>query len=463
MSKSPEKRGQFGSSLGFVLASAGSAVGLGNIWKFPRMAFNYGGGAFILIYIFIVVFIGATVMLTELTIGRKVHKNCVGALRTLNKKWSFIGGLGILTGFIILSYYSHVGGWVLKYAVGYLFTPEVIFNDPTSFLVENVLGASSFPIEGAIIYPAIVMLITVFIVIKGISGGIEKTNKILMPALFIMLIIMGIRGLTMPGASEGIAHLLTIDFSTLTPNTIMQALGQAFFSLSLGMGVMCTYGSYLSNDSDLVKDTFTICGLDSAVALIASFAIIPIAFSAGLEIPGGAGSAGFGFISMAEAFKTMPAGQIFGFIFYFLMFFAAITSAISILEGTVAFFSEEFKLSRAKTAIALALIMYFLGMFYTLSQANMDLKLPWMDANGITYPIVGDWMEFTTDKLLMPLGALLFCIFAGWIWGVDNVSAEIESSGMKFKLKKTYTFCVKYLAPIAITVILLSGFGFINL
>jgi NSS family neurotransmitter:Na+ symporter len=457
-----EKRGQWATNIGFILAAAGSAVGLGNIWKFPRLAYGNGGSAFILIYFAIVFLIGATVMLTEFTVGRNAQKNAVGSLRAIDKKWTFIGGMGILTGFIILSYYSHVGGWVLKYCVAYLTGAGDVYSDPTNFFLQDILGAGgTFPLEGAIIYPLIFIAITAFVVIKGVSNGIEKLNKVLMPMLFILLILLFIRGITIEGASEGLKYLLYPDFSKVDANVVLAALGQAFFSLSLGMGVMCTYGSYLSKEENLVKNTFLICSLDTAVALLAGFAMIPIAFSAGIAITEG-GNAGFAFISLASAFEAMPLGTAFGALFYILLLFAAITSAISILEGTVAYVTEELNIGRTVAAAGLAVIMFGIGILYTLSQAYANLKGIWFDANGVSYPILGDFMEFMTDKLLMPLGALLFCILVGWIWGVDKAADEISSHGRyPFKLKAAYTIMVKFVAPIAIILIMLSGFGII--
>lgn len=457
-----EKRGQWATNIGFILAAAGSAVGLGNIWKFPRLAYGNGGSAFILIYFAIVFLIGATVMLTEFTVGRNAQKNAVGSLRAIDKKWTFIGGMGILTGFIILSYYSHVGGWVLKYCVAYLTGAGDVYSDPTNFFLQDILGAGgTFPLEGAIIYPFIFIALTAFVVIKGVSNGIEKLNKVLMPMLFVLLILLFIRGITIEGASEGLKYLLYPDFSKVDANVVLAALGQAFFSLSLGMGVMCTYGSYLSKEENLVKNTFLICSLDTAVALLAGFAMIPIAFSAGIAITEG-GNAGFAFISLASAFEAMPLGTAFGALFYILLLFAAITSAISILEGTVAYVTEELNIGRTVAAAGLAVIMFGIGILYTLSQAYANLKGIWFDANGVSYPILGDFMEFMTDKLLMPLGALLFCILVGWIWGVDKAADEISSHGRyPFKLKAAYTIMVKFVAPIAIILIMLSGFGII--
>lgn len=455
-----ENRSQWGSNIGFILAAAGSAVGLGNIWKFPGKAYAGGGGSFLLVYILIVILIGATVMLTEFTVGRHTHKNCVGAFKQINKKWTFIGGMGILTGFIILCYYSHVGGWVVKYMWAYLTEPSAVYADPKGYFL-NFLGASGFPVQAAIIFPIIFMALTAAIIVKGVEAGIEKVNKVLMPSLFVILIVITIRAVTLPGAQEGLQYMLHFDPSLINSKVIMSALGQAFFSLSLGMGVMCTYASYLGKGENLIKNTFTVCTLDTLVALLAGFAIIPAVFAAGVE-PGMGG--GFAFISLATVFQSMPAGSIFGFLFYTLLFFAALTSAISILEGTVAYVCEERKLDRKKVTIVLAIIMYVFGILYTVSQVAVPLKGIWFDANGIAFPGLGDWMEFMTDKLLMPLGSLLFCIFVGWIWGVDNAAAEVEQDGShKFALKGVWSILVKYVAPLAIIAIMLGEFGILKI
>ncbi len=231
-----KNRGQFGSKLGFILSAAGSAVGLGNIWKFPGKAYFCGGGAFLIIYLIIVALVGTTVMMAEFTVGRKTHKNAVGAMRELNAKWSWVGGLGVLTGFIILCYYCQVGGWAMKYIVAYIVDVKTIWADPTAYFLNNLLGADgTFPLQGAVIFPFIFLFLTAYIISHG-TAGIEKMSKLLMPLLFIMLIALMIRSCTLPGADDGLKYMLNVDFSTINGVAILTALGQAFFSLSLGMG-----------------------------------------------------------------------------------------------------------------------------------------------------------------------------------------------------------------------------------
>lgn len=454
MSASLENRGQFGSKLGFILSAAGSAVGLGNIWKFPGKAYNSGGGSFLVVYILIVAFIGATVMLGEFVIGRKTQKNAVGAIREISAKHSWIGGLGILTGFIILCYYCQVGGWTLKYIVGYLVESTTIYADPMGYFL-NMLGANGFPLQGAIIYPAIFTFLTAFIISRGVSEGIEKMSTILMPALFILLIGLMIRSWTLPGAEEGLKYMLTFDASRINSDTILVALGQAFFSLSLGMGVMITYASYLKKDENLVVNTGVVCLLDTCVALFAGFMIIPAVFATGVT-PGMGG--GFAFASLAGVFASIPGGTIFGCLFYFLLFFAAITSSTSILEGTTAFLIEERGWHRGKTVITVSCVLFAIGIFYTLSQAYLPLKGIWWSIEGLQFPIFGDFMEYLTDRLLLPLGAFFTTVFVGWIWGVDNAVDEATSYGKyKFALAPLWKILIKYVAPIAILCIIVAG------
>lgn len=457
MSASLENRGQFGSKIGFILAAAGSAVGLGNIWKFPGKAFSNGGGTFLIVYILLIALIGTTVMLAEFVLGRKTQKNAIAAIREINAKYSWVGGLGILTGFIILCYYCQVGGWTIKYIIGYLTESSVIYADPMAYFLD-MLGVNGFPLQGAIIFPLIFLALTAFVISRGVADGIEKLSKMLMPLLFILLIGLMIRACTLPGAGEGIAYMLSFDASTITFNTILVALGQAFFSLSLGMGVMITYASYLSKDENLVANTGVVCVLDTLVALFAGFLIIPAVFATGIA-PGMGG--GFAFATLAGVFMAIPGGTIFGLLFYSLLFFAALTSSISIMEGTVAFIVEEKGWERKKTVLTISVILFVIGVFYTLSQAYMDIKGIWWTIEGVQFPILGDFMEYLTDRLLLPLGALATTVFVGWIWGTDNAIKEATSDGKyTFALAPVWAILVKFVAPIAIICILVAGLIF---
>ena len=457
-------RAQWGSKIGFILAAAGSAVGLGNIWKFPGKAYEGGGGAFILIYLAIVILIGLPVMLSELSIGRAAQANAIDSFGKLgHPKYKWVGWFGILVAFIIACYYSHVGGWVLRYIASYITEPTVVYSDPLGYFYQLLgynaaTGETFFPLT-AILFGAIFMAITCFIIVKGVEGGIEKFNKVGMPALFVILIILLVRALTMPGASEGLRYMLVPDWSKVTFSTVLSALGQAFFSLSLGLAIMVTYGSYVKKEENLAKNTALICGMDTLVALIAGFIIVPAVFAT-LGAEGVGKGAAFAFSSLAGVFQAMPGGQIFGILFYLLLLFAALTSCISIIEGVVAFVTERFGWKRTPTTIVLCLVMFAIGCVYTCSQAAFDIKGIWFDfKNGLTFPIFGDFLEFLTDRLMIPVCALGSCLFVGWAWKPQNAIREIELDGQRFRLAGIYSVLVNYVAPICIIAIIVASFA----
>lgn len=459
-----ENRGQFGSKIGFILSAAGSAVGLGNIWKFPGKAYNGGGGSFLLVYIMMVALIGTTVMLAEFVIGRKTHKNAIGALRELNDKYTWVGGLGVFTGFVILCYYCQVGGWTIKYVLGYITESATIYADPNAYFLNDLLGIgidgydAKFPLMGAIILPVVFLILNASIITRGVADGIEKLSKVLMPVLLVLLVGLMIRACTLPGAAEGVAYMLSFDLSKMSFETFLIALGQAFFSLSLGMGVMITYSSYLSKDENLISNTGIICVIDTCVALCAGFMIIPAVFATGIE-PGAGG--GFAFITLAGVFQSIPGGTMFAILFYSLLFFAAVTSSISIMEGTVAYLTEEKGVDRKKAIAGMSGIIFVTGTLYTLSQGYMSIKGIWWNLSGFTFPAFGDFLEYLTDILLLPLGALLTSIFVGWIWGTDNAIKEATSEGKyTFNLAPLWTVLIKYVAPAGIGLILVCGIFF---
>ena len=450
-----ENRAEFGSTLGFILSAAGSAVGLGNIWKFPGKAYACGGGAFLIVYLIMVALIGTSVMMAEFTIGRKTHKGSVGALRELNSKYTWIGGLGVLTGFIIVCYYCQVGGWAMYYVAAYITDVQTVWADPMAYFL-GMLGANGLPV-GAIVWGFVFMFLTAFIISHG-TAGIEKMSTILMPVLFVLLIGLMVRSCTLPGADEGIKYMLHVDWSTLNTTAILTALGQAFFSLSLGMGVMITYASYLSKDDNLISNTGIICVLDTLVALFAGFMIIPAVFATGIA-PGMGGA--FGFATLAGVFMAIPGGQFIGMLFYFLLFFAAVTSSTSILEGTVAFLVEEKGFERKKALVMSCIVMEIVGLLYLLSQVYMPLKGIWISKSGLEFPGFGDFLEYLTDRLLLPLGAFFTTFFVGWIWGPQESIKEATGDGRnKFTLAPAYAFIVKFIDPIAIGAIIVAGMVF---
>ena len=341
-----EKRHQWASNLGFILAAAGSAVGLGNIWKFPGKVGAYGGGAFLLCYLLIVFLVGFPVMLAELSIGRATQKNVVGAFRTLNSRWRFAGYIGI----VILSYYCVVGGWVLKYVQ--IYAAGAHFGAGPGAYADYFSTFSARPVE-PLLWGLGFLVLCIVVVVRGVSQGIEKVSKVLMPLLFLLLAGLVVYSVTRPGAGEGLRFLFGIDPARLSGDTLVGALGQAFFSLSVGMGIMVTYGSYVPKSENLAKSAGWICALDTLVAVMAALAIVPVVMITQGEEGLGMGG-GFAFISLPAMFAELPGGRFFGTAFFALLFLAALTSAISILESLVAFLTEEFHLSRARAAIGLS-------------------------------------------------------------------------------------------------------------
>lgn len=441
-------RGSWSSRFGFLMAAVGSAVGLGNLWKFPYLAGENGGGAFVLVYIGLVILLGFTLMLAEMTIGRHANSDAFGSYDKIKKGWGFVGGIGILAGFLILSYYSVVGGWVMKYIVS-SFTG--VGADKAGYFTNFIAS----PVE-PLIYHLIFMGLTAIIVIRGISGGIEKASKFLMPALFILLMVTVIRSVTLDGAMEGIKYFIKPNFSEITLKVVIAALGQVFFSLSLGMGIMVTYGSYLRKDEDMEKDAFIIPALDSLVAIMAGFAILPAVFALGFEPGQGPGLL---FITLPAVFENMPVGALFSALFFILVFFAALSSSISLMEVTVAFGIDKMKWSRKTSVIIFTTLMFIIGIGASLSMgAWSDFLIPWIDGNS--YGIF-DFLDVLTSYYLLPIGGLLGALFIGFIWGVPNAVKEIKI-GSKFVTEKLWSLLIKFVVPILVFLILLSTTGLLD-
>ncbi len=434
------QRGYWGSGLGFVLAVVGSAIGLGNIWRFPTEAGQNGGGAFVLVYVIATFLIGVPVMLAELALGRKTQRNPVGAYRSLapGSGWGLAGGLGVLTGLIILSYYSVVAGWTLKYiwvAVSGSFhgaTPEAISATFNSFIQDPVAVLSCH---------LLFMLITIRIVMGGIQGGIERAAKILMPVLFGLLLLLVVRSLTLPGASEGLRFYLKPDFGKLDAVVILKAVSQAFFSLSLGMGAIITYGSYLSPKQDLVSSALYVSFFDFFIAFLAGLAIFPALFS----VPGLSPDVGPGliFVVLPNIFNAIPLGNFFGAAFFILLGIAALTSAISMLEVVVAYTIDEFGWSRRRAAIGAGSVIFLLG-------------IPSALGNGAV-PFFSGTLDFANQYfggMALVVGALLVSLFVGWKWGIGNAVEELERGRGTFRLGTVWGFLIRFVCPLAILTIL---------
>ncbi|MFQ3579392.1 MAG: sodium-dependent transporter [Bacteroidales bacterium] len=442
------KRDGFSGKFGVIAAAAGSAVGLGNIWRFPYVTGENGGGAFLLIYLLAVVLLGIPVILSEFVIGRKSQSNALGAFRKLSpgKPWWLIGLMGIVAAFVILSFYSTVAGWTLEYIIQSI--TGGFHNKSSAELAAdfNNFTASSFR---PLLWQLIFMLLTAWIVFSGIQKGIEKYTKILMPLLLIMIIVVCIRSLSLEGSYEGVKFLFKPDFSKITTQTVLLALGQAAFSLSIGMGALITYGSYIRKDTPMLRVSTEVAFADTLIAVLAGVMIFPALFALG-ESP--AGGPGLVFITLPKLFEAMPAGEFFAVMFFVLLAVAALTSTISVLEVVVAYLAEEKKMSRKKATIIGTISISIIGVFCTLSFGPLkDFK--------IFDKTVFDLMNYISANILLTFGALFIVIYTGWILKKQSFFEELKiSEKIHPILANILFFLIKYFAPIAIGAIAIGAF-----
>ena len=447
------KRDSFGSKLGIIAAAAGSAIGLGNIWRFPYVAGENGGAAFLVIYIIFIVMIGLPIMLSEFLIGRRAQRNAYGAFKLLkpNQPWYLFGLICVGAAFMILSYYSTIAGWTLEYLY------QSLVNGFSGKSSDQLAGMfSDFQHGGLkpVIWQMVFMFFTGFIVFRGIKNGIEKYTRVLMPMLFVIIIIIGIRSVTLPGAMEGLAFLFNPDFSKITPNVILDALGQAAFSLSIGMGALITYGSYIKRSENLPNAAYAITLADTLIAILAGIAIFPAVFAFNIKPDQGEALI---FITLPNIFQEMPGGYFWAILFFILLAIAALTSTISVLEIVVAYVTEELKLGRKKATILATSAIAVLGIFATLSQGPLD-ELTFFGKNLFSI------FDYMAANVVLPLGALLIAIFVGWFLGRKNVRDEITNAGaLRGRLFGIFIFIVKFLAPLAIAIVFLNGIGLIDL
>lgn len=450
-------RANFGSKLGVILASAGSAVGLGNIWRFPFETGNHGGAAFILIYLGCVLFFGIPIMVAEFSIGRHSRANTAGAYRILapGTQWRWVGRMGVLAGFLILGYYSVVAGWTLEYIVQA--ATNAFAGQSANDFIASFNGFVSNPWRPAL-WMLVFMLMTHFIIVKGVERGIEKSAKIMMPMLFILLIVLAVCSISLPGAGAGIEFLLKPDFSKVNGNVLLGAMGQAFFSLSLGMGCLCTYASYFRNDTNLTKTALNVGWIDTMVAILAGFIIFPAAFSVGIQPDAGPSLL---FITLPnvfqQAFGNLPwLAVILSIMFYVLLALAALTSTISLHEVVTAYLHEEFNLTRGRAAKLVTAGCTVLGVLCSLSLGvGKELTI-----FGLT---LFDLFDFVTAKIMLPLGGFFIAIFTGWYLDKRIVWEEVSNNGTLPKaIYRIWLFLLKYIAPIGIGFIFINELGFLK-
>ena len=438
------ERGNFGSKIGAILASAGSAVGLGNIWRFPMECGSNGGAAFILIYLLCVFFLAMPVMVAEFVIGRSSRSNAVGSYRVLapGKPWVVSGFMGVLAGFLVLSYYSVVAGWTLDYTFESLSGSLMSESDFASFFADFVSNPWC-----PVVFLALFLLLTHFVVATGVEKGIERYSKIMMPMLLVIIMVLAGFSMMMPNAIEGVRFLLTPDFSKVTKDVVLSAMGQAFFSLSVGMGTLATYASYFNKETKLVPSAIGVCTIDTLVAISAGFIIFPAVFSVGVSADSGPGLV---FITLPyvfqEAFGSVPVFEyVFSGLFYILLLLAALTSSISMHEISTAYIHETFKISRPKAATIVTAICFVMAIACSLSFGL------WKEVTFLGKGFF-DLFDFITAKFLMPLGGLLICTFVGWDMNKKLVASELNS-----RFTPLLMILFSWVAPIGIGIIFVYG------
>lgn len=441
-------RGHWSSRLGFIMAAAGSAVGLGNIWKFPYITGMHGGGAFVLFYLFCIAVIGIPIMLAEMVIGRHTHKDPVGAFRKLRGgPWTMVGWLGVTAGFVILSYYAVVAGW----AVDYLWLAlKGTFSGKNAHEVPELFGALLASDLSQLFWQAVFMVATVWIVLGGVSKGLERANKLMMPVLLLILVGLAVRGLFSPGGSQALTFLFTPDWQKLDAAAMLEAMGHAFFSLSLGMGAILTYGSYADEGTNLPNVALTVSVMDTCVALLAGIAIFPIVFTYGMEPSAGPGLV---FKTLPIIFSQMPGGTVIAILFFLLLVFAALTSGISLLEVVVAYYCDEKKWSRRKATLIVGFLIFLLGVPSALSN-HLLANVHFIGERNFL-----DSIDFLATNYILPLGGLLIAIFTGWVMTTRLAHGEVEKGAVRFHFYPVWHFLIKYVSPILVAIVFLSRSG----
>lgn len=461
----PAARGQWGSRVGFLLAAAGSAIGLGNIWRFTYIMGENGGAAFILVYVVCIVLIGAPVFLAELVIGRHTQLNPVGAFEALKPgtAWKWVGGLGVLAGALLLSFYSVVAGWVMAYALrAPMGTISALASPEESGAYFGALSSST---AQSLTFHALFMIVTMVIVARGIKGGIERASKIMMPILFLLLAVLVVRGILLPGAGAGIEFMLRPDFSALNPTVVLISMGHAFFTLSVGMGAMITYGSYLSPDNDLPTSSLQVAFMDTLIAIAAGFAIFPALFAFGMEPTEGPGLV---FVTLPVVFHQMPGGTLFASMFFALFLMAALTSSISLLEVVAAYFIDDLRWSRGTAVMILGGAIFLMGIPAALAMG------PWggwsiasmlggtagegvLGSVGIFQLNWFDLISHIVSDYMLPIGGFFVCLFVGWYWDRRAVEAEAALGSSGFGAMNLWINLLRWVGPLVIGEVLVLG------
>ena len=446
-----QKRENFTSQIGVVLAAAGSAIGIGNVWRFSYVVGVNGGGAFLLIYIICVLFVGLPLILAELALGRETKKSAVSAFKQMAPKsfWWIAGATGVLASFLIMTYYPLVAGWSIGYMYESIVNWVPMTTDPAAFFESYVSGTAK-----PVIVLVISLILTALTLVGGVAKGIEKWCKILMPIFIVIICILIVRSLTLPGAFEGVKFLFLPDFSKLGLHSFIDALGHGFYSLSVGMAIMITYGSYVRDEEDLISTSISVLGLDTVTALMAGLAIFPAVFALGFEPNSGAGLA---FITLPKTFSLMPFGQVFAVLFFLLLVVSALASMMSLLQVLVAFLEDEFGFKKRNILIVLTIILFAAGIPSILSYSSMaEFKI-----FGMTY---FDFMDKFSANVIVPVTGLLTAFFVAFRYGAKKIQEQIAQGAKNPDsfLIRAFPFLIKYLVPISVILILLSALGVFN-
>jgi NSS family neurotransmitter:Na+ symporter len=454
--------GEWSSRLAFVLAATGSAVGLGNIWKFPYITGENGGGAFVLVYLLCIACIGIPVMMAEVMLGRKGRQSPINTMRSLaaemgqSKYWSYLGWAGVLAGFLILSYYSVIAGWALAYVFR---TGSGIFVNVTGDGAASIFSRLIADPEKLLAWHTLFMVITMVVVSRGVSHGLEKAVRFLMPALFVLLVVMVGYAMNIGEFSQGMHFLFDFDFSRLTWDGVLTAMGHAFFTLSLGMGAIMVYGSYLPKDASIAKTSIAVALMDTLVALLAGMAIFPLVFANSLEPGAGPGLI---FQTLPIVFGHMPAGTFFGTLFFILLVFAAWSSAISLIEPAVAWLVENRGHSRIYAATVAGLLTWLMGLLTVVSfNIGGDIK-PLSFIPKFESSTMFDLLDYLTSNIMLPLGGLLIAIFAGWLMNRESSMDELHIQDHMHMGYRVWLFLVKFVAPFAVIIVFLKVTGIID-
>lgn len=450
--------GQWSSRWAFILAAAGSAVGLGNIWKFPYITGENGGGAFVLVYLICIAIIGIPIMMAEVLIGRRGRQSPINTMRTLAHEesrhgiWQLVGWSGVIAGFIIISYYSVIAGWALAYVFR---TASGAFTGVTADGVSNIFGGLISDPERLLAWHTIFMVMTTVVVSRGVSSGLEKAVRFLMPALFVLLLLLVGYAMNTDKFAEGLAFLFTPNFGAITPGGVLTAMGHAFFTLSLGMGAIMVYGSYLPKGASIAKTSVAIAMADTVVALLAGMAIFPIVFANGLEPGAGPGLI---FQTLPIAFGHMDGGLLFGTLFFVLLVFAAWTSAISLIEPAVAWLVENQGMNRVKATTVVGILGWALGIITIMSFSSWGFEFSFAGekkGSGLF-----DIMDILTANFMLPLGGLAMAIFAGWYMSKESTMDELELG--ENPLYHIWRFLVRFVTPLAVIIVFLQLIGIIK-